>query len=290
MTVLLGGRAAEQLVFGVDHHRRRRRPASAWTRSAAAMVHDYGMGSALSRRARSGPTAIAVRHDAAAARPGAAGAADEAQRRARELISGHREQLDALAESLLANEVLERDEIDRHDGRGQRSAIARASTGAAASAAATEPEPSRARRDSRLPAACSAQIDHIGVAVEDLDAALAPLRRARSAMRLQHRETVERAGRRGRAARRRRGPRRAAVAARSRNARREVPRAARTRACTTSPTGRRHRRRARGAARAPGSRLIDETPRAGIRARGSRSCTRSDRRRPHRDRRARGED
>jgi cell division protease FtsH len=39
--------------------------------------------------------------------------ADDAQRRARQLLMGSREKLDALAESLLANEVLERAEIDR---------------------------------------------------------------------------------------------------------------------------------------------------------------------------------
>ena len=55
-----------------------------------------------------------------------------------------------------------------------------------------------------------ARIDHIGVAVEDLDAAIA-LHESTYGMALVHREIGERAGRRGRAARRRREPRRAAA-------------------------------------------------------------------------------
>ena len=53
------------------------------------------------------------------------------------------------------------------------------------------------------------RIDHIGVAVEDLDAAIA-LYEQSFGMPLAHRETVEDPGRRGGAAGRRRGPRRAA--------------------------------------------------------------------------------
>jgi ATP-dependent Zn protease len=66
--------------------------------------------------------------------------ADEGQRRARELISGHREQLDALAESLLAHEVLERPEIDRVMGEaaiGDRGLV----TGLGVAAATESEEP-----------------------------------------------------------------------------------------------------------------------------------------------------
>ena len=58
-------------------------------------------------------------------------------------------------------------------------------------------------------------IDHVGVAVDDLDAALA-LYEGTFGMPVAHRETVDRAGRRGGAARRRRLPRRAAAPARAR--------------------------------------------------------------------------
>jgi ATP-dependent Zn protease len=80
---------------------------------AQAMVHDYGMGSSLSSRKigvegdqLSDMTRRIRDHEENEL-------ADEGHRRARDLLMGHRKQLDALAESLLANEVLERPEIDR---------------------------------------------------------------------------------------------------------------------------------------------------------------------------------
>jgi ATP-dependent Zn protease len=80
---------------------------------AQAMVHDYGMGSSLSSRKigvegdqLSDMTRRIRDHEENEL-------ADEGHRRARQLIVCHREKLDALAESLLANEVLERPEIDR---------------------------------------------------------------------------------------------------------------------------------------------------------------------------------
>ncbi len=112
MTVLLGGRAAEELVFGsittgaADDLKR-------VGEIAQAMVHDYGMGSSLSSRKigvdgdqLSDMTRRIRDHEENEL-------ADEGQRRARQLLVCHREQLDALADSLLANEVLERPEIDR---------------------------------------------------------------------------------------------------------------------------------------------------------------------------------
>jgi cell division protease FtsH len=80
---------------------------------AQAMVHDYGMGSSMSSRKigvdgdqLSDMTRRIRDHEENEL-------ADEGLRRARELLVSHREQLDALAESLLTNEVLERAEIDR---------------------------------------------------------------------------------------------------------------------------------------------------------------------------------
>jgi len=137
MTVLLGGRAAEQLVFGsittgaADDLKR-------VGEIAQSMVHDYGMGSALSSRKigsdgdQLSDMTLRIRDQEESE------LADESQRRARKLVSSHREQLDALAESLLAHEVLERSEIDRVMGEaaiGDRGPV----TGLGV-AAATEPD------------------------------------------------------------------------------------------------------------------------------------------------------
>jgi cell division protease FtsH len=112
MTVLLGGRAAEQLVFGAittgaaDDLKR-------VAEIAQAMVHDYGMGSALSSR-KIGIDGSELSDMTRRIRDQEENElADEAQRRARQLLMGHREQLDELADTLLTNEVLERPEIER---------------------------------------------------------------------------------------------------------------------------------------------------------------------------------
>jgi cell division protease FtsH len=111
MTVLLGGRVAEQIVFG------------AVTTGAAsdlqrveeithAMIHQYAMGSgdapqaALKDQALSDQTRR-IRDEEQNE------LAFEAHRAAWELIETHREVLDRLASELLANETLERGEIDR---------------------------------------------------------------------------------------------------------------------------------------------------------------------------------
>jgi cell division protease FtsH len=112
LTVLLGGRAAEQLVFGsittgaADDLKR-------VSEISHAMVHDYGMGGALSSR-KIGIDGEELSDMTRRIRDQEENElADEAQRMARDLISRHRDKLDQLAESLLANEVLERDELDR---------------------------------------------------------------------------------------------------------------------------------------------------------------------------------
>ena len=111
MTVLLGGRVAEQVVFG------------AMTTGASddlarvaeisqAMVHDYAMGTASVGRSPEGDVQLSEttlrirdeeRHDLV----------EEARRAAHKLIIGHRAQLDSLAHELLENEVLERPSIER---------------------------------------------------------------------------------------------------------------------------------------------------------------------------------
>ena len=131
------------------------------------------------------------------------------------------------------------------------------------------------------------RIDHIGVAVEEIDAAL-ELYRDSFELELAHREIVERAGRRGRAARRRREPRRAARAARRRTRRSG-------KFLATQGPGLHHVAyqvddidATLDALKQAGLELIDEQPRIGIR--GSRVAflhPRVRRRRADRDRRAR---
>ena len=111
MTMLLGGRAAEEIVFG------------ACTTGASndlervadisrAMVHEYAMGtsiSALKLAAEGGAVSDRTRQLRDSEQQHLA---DEAMRRAIRLITEYREQLDGLAFGLLRNEVLERADID----------------------------------------------------------------------------------------------------------------------------------------------------------------------------------
>src|SRR4051812_19183198 len=134
MTMLLGGRAAEELVFG------------ACTTGAAgdlervaevsrAMVHEYAMGtsiSALQLAAEGGAVSDRTRELRDAEQQHLA---DEAMRRAARLIAAHRATLDALAGALLLEEVLERADIDRimggageAGGHGLRMVAAQAGT------------------------------------------------------------------------------------------------------------------------------------------------------------------
>ena len=111
MTVLLGGRAAEQIVFGAittgasDDLKR-------VADIAHSMVHDYAMGSSGVSRAPDGDVRVSEttlrirdeeRHDLI----------QEAHRAATKLIANHRVHLDALAAQLLEDEVLERDSIEQ---------------------------------------------------------------------------------------------------------------------------------------------------------------------------------
>ncbi len=110
MTMLLGGRAAEQLVFGSitngasDDLKR-------VAEVAYAMVHDYAMGTGVtSLRVSPDGVAEATRRERDVE---VRELADEAFRAAIAIVESHRQQLDDLAETLLANEVLERDDVDR---------------------------------------------------------------------------------------------------------------------------------------------------------------------------------
>jgi cell division protease FtsH len=111
MTVLLGGRVAEQVVFkaittGASDDLKR------VAEIAHAMVHDYAMGTAGVGRAPDGDVRLSEttlrirdeeRHDLI----------EEARRAAQRLIVAHRPQLEALAGELLEHEVLDRDGIER---------------------------------------------------------------------------------------------------------------------------------------------------------------------------------
>src|ERR1700691_1124576 len=111
MTVLLGGRVAEQVVFGsitTGASDDLKRVADI----AHSMVHDYAMGSAGVGRTPDGDVRLSettLRLRAEERRD----LIEEARRAAQKLIVAHRAQLDALAVELLSNEVLDRDAIDR---------------------------------------------------------------------------------------------------------------------------------------------------------------------------------
>ena len=136
MTMLLGGRAAEQLVFGSittgasDDLKR-------VAEIAHSMVHEYAMGTGSgSMRAIDNGAAEATRRvrDAEVRE-----LADEAFRAATTIIDSHRVELDALAGTLLTNEVLERPDIDRIVGQVPRAAPPRIGELRVAAATAVNP-------------------------------------------------------------------------------------------------------------------------------------------------------
>jgi cell division protease FtsH len=111
MTVLLGGRVAEQVVFGAITT-----GASDDLKRVAdishSMVHDYAMGTAGVGRAPDGDvrlseTTLRIRDEERQ------DLIEEARRAAQRTLVAHRAQLDALAGELLEHEVLDRDAIDR---------------------------------------------------------------------------------------------------------------------------------------------------------------------------------
>ena len=110
MTVLLGGRVAEQAVFGAITT-----GASDDLRKVAdiahSMVHDYAMGTAGVGRSPDGDvrlseTTLRIRDEERQ------DLIEEARRAAQKLVVAHRAQLDALAAELLEHEVLEREAIE----------------------------------------------------------------------------------------------------------------------------------------------------------------------------------
>ena len=111
MTVLLGGRVAEQVVFGAITT-----GASDDLKRVAdishSMVHDYAMGTAGVGRSPDGDVRLSeqtlrLRDEERQE------LIEEARRAAQKLIVAHRRQLEELAQELLEHEVLEREAIDR---------------------------------------------------------------------------------------------------------------------------------------------------------------------------------
>jgi cell division protease FtsH len=112
MTVLLGGRAAEEIVFGAittgasdDLHR--------VAEVSRSMVHDYAMGTAITSRKVSAEGGQVSDRTRQLRDEEQQHLADEALRGAVRLITEHRAELDQLAGALLRNEVLDRGDIDR---------------------------------------------------------------------------------------------------------------------------------------------------------------------------------
>ncbi len=141
MTMLLGGRAAEQVVFGsitTGASDDLKRVADI----AHAMIHDYAMGTGIGpMRVLSEGSSEATRrlHDEEIRE-----LADEAFRAALVIINERRPQLDQLAATLLTNEVLERPDIDRvmHDvPKAAPPRIGRGEIGIAAAATIKQPPP-----------------------------------------------------------------------------------------------------------------------------------------------------
>jgi cell division protease FtsH len=111
MTVLLGGRVAEQVVFGAITT-----GASDDLKRVAdishSMVHDFAMGTAGVGRSPEGgvrlsETTLRIRDEERQ------DLIEEARRAAQKMIVAHRAQLDALAHELLEREVLDREAIER---------------------------------------------------------------------------------------------------------------------------------------------------------------------------------
>jgi cell division protease FtsH len=113
MTMLLGGRVAEQIVFGgvtTGAHDDLKRVADI----ARSMVDEYAMGTGITslRAGEDDVSNLSSEHTRRLRDEERQDLADQAFRRAEQIIGAHRPQLDALAQALLADEVLERETID----------------------------------------------------------------------------------------------------------------------------------------------------------------------------------
>src|SRR5689334_12569886 len=112
MTMLLGGRAAEQIVFGAittgasDD-------LSRVAEISRSMIHEYAMGTSITSRKVSAEGGAVSDRTRQLRDEEQQHLSDEAMRGAVRIITEHRDKLDSLAGALLRNEVLERADIDR---------------------------------------------------------------------------------------------------------------------------------------------------------------------------------
>ena len=112
MTVLLGGRAAEEIVFGAITTGASDDLARV-AEISRSMIHDYAMGTTITSRRVSAEGGLVSDRTRELRDEEQQHLSDEAMRGAVKLILDHREKLDELARELLENEVLERDDIER---------------------------------------------------------------------------------------------------------------------------------------------------------------------------------
>jgi cell division protease FtsH len=112
MSVLLGGRAAEEIVFGSITTGASDDLARV-AEISRSMVHDYAMGTSITSRKVSAEGGLVSDRTRQLRDEEQQHLADEALRGAMRLITEHRTKLDQLAGALLRNEVLERRDIDR---------------------------------------------------------------------------------------------------------------------------------------------------------------------------------
>ncbi len=146
MTMLLGGRAVRAARVRLDHHRRLGRPQAGRRDRPHAMVHEYAMGTGSSSLSRDRPIAARRRPPGASATRRCASWPTRRIEAATAIIDRHRVQLDELAATLLANEVLERGDIDRIMGDVPRAAPSRIGQLSVAAATAVNPAAHPARR------------------------------------------------------------------------------------------------------------------------------------------------
>jgi cell division protease FtsH len=109
--VLLGGRAAEEIVFGAITTGASDDLARV-AEISRSMVHDYAMGTSITSRKVSAEGGLVSDRTRQLRDEEQQHLTDEAMRGAVKLITEHRAKLDQFATSLLRNEVLERGDID----------------------------------------------------------------------------------------------------------------------------------------------------------------------------------
>jgi cell division protease FtsH len=112
MTMLLGGRAAEEIVFGAITTGASDDLARV-AEISRSMVHEYAMGTSITSRKVSAEGGAVSDRTRQLRDEEQQHLADEAMRGCVRIINEHRDKLDQLAGELLRNEVLERGDIDR---------------------------------------------------------------------------------------------------------------------------------------------------------------------------------